>query len=115
VTSGATSFADASSTVIHGSGNGPVVAFQTNETSASVLNGFTIEGGHNNPDNCALGGGVYINSTSPTISNNAVINNANYGVYVTGPSSPNVRITTLKATFIVRRERPLPALVTPRE
>jgi parallel beta-helix repeat protein len=99
VTSGATSFADASSTVIHGSGDGPVVAFQTGETSGSVLKGFTIEGGHTNPDNCFLGGGVYVNSASPTISNNAVINNANYGIYVEGQSSPMIESNNIKGNF----------------
>ncbi|WP_084080534.1 right-handed parallel beta-helix repeat-containing protein [Edaphobacter aggregans] len=99
VTSGATSFSGASAIIINGSGDGPVVAFQTGEVSSAVLNGFTIQGGHINADDCSRGGGVYVNAASPTLSNNAVINNANYGIYVEGHSSPTIDSNNIRGNF----------------
>ncbi|WP_169746997.1 Ig-like domain repeat protein [Edaphobacter aggregans] len=99
VTSGASSFASASATIINAAGDGPVVAFETGEASSSVLNGFTIQGGHINPDDCSRGGGIYVNAASPTLSNNAVINNANYGIYVEGLSSPTIESNNIRGNF----------------
>lgn len=86
VTSGATSFAGAASTIIQGVG-GPVVTFATGETASAVLNGFTIQGGRDNPANCVHGGGVFISGASPTLSNNAILSNTNYGIALTNQSS----------------------------
>src|SRR5262245_26235285 len=61
----------ASVTVISGSGNGSVVTFATNEGPNSILEGFTIR------DGSALnGGGIFISSSSPTISKNVVTQNS---------------------------------------
>ncbi len=53
---------DASDTVIDGGQLGTTVKFVNSETAASVLEGFTIRNGK-----AAVGGGMYINSASPTI------------------------------------------------
>jgi Bacterial Ig-like domain (group 3)/Right handed beta helix region len=78
VTSGAKSFSDpaVATTIISGKGNGPVVVFQTNETSASILNGFTIQ------DGTTIA--VYLPGTSPTVSNNIITKNMGCAVLVTG-------------------------------
>jgi hypothetical protein len=83
VTSGAKSFADASSTIISGIGNnGPVVVFKTNESAASVFNGFTVEHG----DSTA----IYLNGTSATITNNVITNNNACVIVVSGPTASPV-------------------------
>ncbi len=51
-------------TIIDGNGKGPVVSFDTDETDAAVLSGFTITGGDD-----AVGAGVYIRGASPTLDN----------------------------------------------
>lgn len=71
-------------TIIMGSGNGPVVKIDSGEDATAILSGFTITGG-----NYQHGGGLNIGSmtltTSPTIRNNIFKNNqATYGgaIYV---------------------------------
>ncbi len=98
VTSGAKTFAEASTTIINAIGDGAGVTFQTAETTDSVLNGFTIEGGHTNLANCTQGKGIYIHGASPTISNNAILNNVPYGIYVDGSSSPLIQGNDVKGT-----------------
>jgi parallel beta-helix repeat protein len=74
-------------TTIDGGKLNRVVVFVTNETAASVLNGFTITNGFI-PDE---GGGIAIeNSAAPTITNNAITNNgacngAGIGIGFAGP------------------------------
>jgi hypothetical protein len=69
------------SSVLRGSGGGPVVTFDEGETAASVLDSFTITGGH-----AARGGGILISGASPTILRNIVRDNRasaqGSGVYV---------------------------------
>ncbi len=96
VTSGASSFKGASSTIINSAGNGQTVTFDTNESSRAVLNGFTITGGRSNAANCSYGGGVYVKGSSPTISNNQILNNDGYGIYATGASSPLIQGNDIK-------------------
>ncbi len=96
VTSGASSFNGASSTIINSAGNGQTVTFDTNESSRAVLNGFTITGGRSNAANCSYGGGVYVKGSSPTISNNQILNNDGYGIYATGASSPLIQGNDIK-------------------
>ncbi len=62
-------------TIIDGHGLGPVVTFADSETTSSVLSGFTITGGLaiNEP---YAGGGIYIENSSPTVSNNVVTGNS---------------------------------------
>lgn len=101
VTSGATSYSGAASTIIDASTYGPVVVFNDGETSSARLNGFTIEGGHNGAAGCNSGGGVYIGASSPTISNDVILNNQNYGIAVTGTSSPVIQENDIKETHFV--------------
>jgi len=58
------------SSVLHGTGTGPVVTFASGETTASVLDSFLITGG-----NAAEGGGIYIDGGSPTIVRNVIADN----------------------------------------
>lgn len=97
VTSGAKAYTGATSTIIQSSGNGPVVTFDSGETSRSVLNGFTITGGIGNASKCTGGEGIYISASSPTISNNIISNNDS-GISATGiSSSPIIEGNDIKA------------------
>jgi hypothetical protein len=60
---------------------GSVVIFESNETTTSVLDGFTITGGKGSgPQNASAGGGIYFGASSGTIKNCAIIQNtATYG------------------------------------
>jgi hypothetical protein len=49
-------------TILDGGGVGPVVSFDTKETAAAKLSGFTITGG-----NDADGAGIYVRGASPTL------------------------------------------------
>ncbi len=69
VRTGAKSFEDAASTVINGTQDGPVVAFQTGESASSILNGFTIQNGHASVASSARRW-HFVNNASPTITNN---------------------------------------------
>lgn len=79
VTSGATAFSAAASWILTGSGSGPVVSFQTHESRAAVLNGFTIL---NAPTT-----GIYLQGSSPTLRNNVVEAAGACGVAVEGPNA----------------------------
>jgi hypothetical protein len=70
-----TSSGGASGTIIDGGGKAPAVSFNTGEGSGSVLNGFTIQNGTSTFNSQYQGGGIYISSASPTITNNIVQNN----------------------------------------
>ena len=54
--------AGAAKTIIDAAGLGTAVKFVNGETASTVLEGFTIRNGR-----AAVGGGMYINSASPTI------------------------------------------------
>jgi hypothetical protein len=60
----------AASTTIRGTGSFSVVSFWSGETASSVLDGFTITNG-----NATFGGGIYCESSSPTIMNCTIIGN----------------------------------------
>jgi len=62
-------------TIIDGGKLAPVVTFASAETSKSVLNGFTLQNGSSTFNSQYDGGGVYISSASPTVSNNVIQNN----------------------------------------
>ena len=64
-------------TIIDGGGLDIVVKFVTQETSSSVLAGFTIRNGRPSANNFYDGGGIAIASSSPTIQNNIIT--ANFG------------------------------------
>lgn len=57
-------------TVLQGTGAGPVVRFESGETSASVLDSMTITGG-----DATTGGGINIIGSSPTVLRNIVHDN----------------------------------------
>jgi Periplasmic copper-binding protein (NosD) len=59
-------------TTIDGGQAGSVVTFNTGEGASTILNGFTIQNGTSVEH---VGGGIYINSSSPTVTNNFVQNN----------------------------------------
>jgi hypothetical protein len=63
----------ASGATLQGNGKITVVEFVSNESSASVLDGFTVTGGS---ATTGSGGGIYIVNASPTIKNCLVTGNA---------------------------------------
>jgi parallel beta-helix repeat protein len=62
-------------TIIDGGKLGPVVTFSSGETSKSILRGFTLQNGSSTFNSQYDGGGVYISSSSPTVSGNVIQNN----------------------------------------
>ena len=58
-------------TIIDGDGVDRVVTFNSSEGPTSVISGFTIRNGFTTSD----GGGVFINSASPTVENNKIVDN----------------------------------------
>ena len=66
-------------TIVDGDAAGSVFMFQTGEDSSSVLNGLTITNGLS-----SLGGGVYCDAASPTISRNIIRNNSAPGLQPDG-------------------------------
>ena len=68
-------------TVIRGTGTGPVVRFVTGEGPASVLDAVTVTGGV-----APQGGGVYVQAASPTIVRTTIVENRavaqGSGVYI---------------------------------
>ena len=59
-----------SDSVLHGTGNGPVVTIASGEGNDSVLDSLLITGGL-----ADLGGGILIQNSSPTIVRNVIFNN----------------------------------------
>jgi len=71
-------------TIDGGEKGGWVVSGANNAT----LDGFTIRnGGRIESEGAIIGGGIYCESTSPTIVNNTIVANAPAGVYCTGSSA----------------------------
>ncbi len=62
-------------TIIDGGGQNSVVTFNSGETAASVLNGLIIQNGNAESQAFYYGGGIFIRSASPTITNNTIQNN----------------------------------------
>jgi len=81
-------------TTINGGGAGSVVTFSTSEKLASVLNGFTITNGTENGSTNYNGGGILIESASPTLTGNVITGNNGNGVYV-GFSSALIQGNTI--------------------
>jgi hypothetical protein len=90
VTSGATSYSGAATTIINAVQAGAVVNFLTHEPSSAVLNGFTIQGAFSMPTTTADTAGIAIDGSSPTISNNIIQQNIACGVLVDGTGSPTL-------------------------
>ncbi len=85
-------------TILDGNDKGSVVTFDSSETNASVLTGFTIKNGK-----ATYGAGVYVSGASPTITHNTFIdNNATFtseggqggGIYCTGATTPVIASNT---------------------
>jgi parallel beta-helix repeat protein len=95
-----TSSGGASVTIIDGGAHGPVVTFDTGETSTAVLNGFTVQNGSATIGPNYDGGGIFINSASPTITNNIIQNNVacadGAGIAVEGGAAPRIQGNTIK-------------------
>src|SRR5215467_10177546 len=62
-------------TIIDGGGVAPVLTFSSNETSNSVLIGFTLQNGTSTFNSQYSGGGMFVSFASPTIKNNIIQNN----------------------------------------
>jgi hypothetical protein len=82
-----TSSGGPSATIIDGGKVNQVVTLDSGEGTSSVLSGFTIQNGVSS----FVGGGIYINRTSPTIRHNVIQNNlasdggGGIGVYFASP------------------------------
>jgi hypothetical protein len=81
-----TSSAGATGTIIDGGGvlGLATVSFKSGEMRNSVLSGFTVQNGGGTAASSEEGGGVFVNGTAPTISNNIITENVCNGVYVNG-------------------------------
>jgi len=93
----------ASLTIIDGGNVATVVTFDTNETSSSILSGFTLQHGNSTPNLLLIGGGVLVYFASPTIMNNVIQNNlacgggGGIGVYY---GSPVIQGNTIKSCTV---------------
>ncbi|HEU0176378.1 MAG TPA: right-handed parallel beta-helix repeat-containing protein [Blastocatellia bacterium] len=83
-------------TIIDGGNVDSVVLFISGEGRHSVLNGFTLQNGRE-PDRSLEGGGITIQNSSPTITNNKITNNqACFGGGIgMGFSSPLIQRNTI--------------------
>lgn len=77
-------------TIIDGNNAGPAVTFSAGESPKAVLHGFTIQHGGTSNE----GGGISINSASPTVSGNVITNNnaGNGGAGIAVNFSPNALV-----------------------
>jgi hypothetical protein len=99
VTSGATSSAGAITTTIEAPEPTATVIFDSGESPASVLNGFTLT--HTTtvqPTHAEPGDGVDIYSASPTITNNIILNNPGCAIEGTEPPSLMIQGNRFSAT-----------------
>jgi parallel beta-helix repeat protein/predicted outer membrane repeat protein len=78
-------------TVLNGQLNGSVVSFASGEGAGTVLRGFTITNGSGRSlEGTLCGGGIFIGESSPTISNNLIMQNTaslGGGIYIRGDSA----------------------------
>ncbi|KPJ49015.1 hypothetical protein AMJ40_06450 [candidate division TA06 bacterium DG_26] len=84
-----------SSTVIDGDSSGPVVVFENGEDHTAIITGFTIRNGRSE-----YGGGIYCDSSSPSLSDLVVSENAassiaasGGGIYCYGSSPRLINVT----------------------
>jgi len=88
-------------TIIDGGSKGPAVTFQTGETSASTISGFTIQHGGNYVPNSGISsngnGDVYLYNSAPTILNNVITLGGCWDIdsYY---SAPTIQNNTISAT-----------------
>ncbi len=93
----------AATTIIDGGGLDSVVRFAAQEGPSSVLNGFTVQNGLAGSNSGYLGGGILVNSSSPTITNNTITGNVGcdglgIGIYFGSPVVQGNTITNNKRT-----------------
>jgi Secretion system C-terminal sorting domain/Right handed beta helix region len=77
--------------IIDGGGTGPVLTIENGQDSNLIIQGLTLRNGMS-----AMGGGIFINNSRPTIRNNVIINNNGVlggGIYING--SPNIFNNTI--------------------
>ena len=87
-------------TTIDGNQAGSVVAFQSGEGANSVLDGFTITNGVSSQ----YGGGIFCDSSSPSITRNIISENTSYatgGGICCNYSSPTITNNTIKENMAV--------------
>src|SRR5262245_43905647 len=87
-----TSESGAEVTFIDGMNEGSVVSFISGEGRDSALNGFTVQNGNVN-SGIFVGGGIVVRNSSPTITNNRIMNNRavnDGGGIVVQNSSPTI-------------------------
>src|SRR5262249_32822941 len=98
-----TSVNGSAATTIDGGNVRTVVLFVSNETAASVLNGFTITNGFAGfqSPNFGEGGGIAVENSSPTITNNVITNNGacNGGGIGIGFAGPLIQGNTISNNF----------------
>ena len=99
VTSGATTFAGASATVLQPAHEGAIVTFQTGEPSAAVLNGFTVEDGFVPNLANPAGDGIYITASSPTITNNIITQNEGCGIFALNVQNIVIQGNSISGNF----------------
>jgi hypothetical protein len=80
----------AAQTIIDGGSVAPVVTFNTNETSSSMLSSFTLQHGISTTNSLYRGAGIYVYFASPVIESNIIQNNTGctgfgIGVYYGSP------------------------------
>ena len=96
-----TSSAGAATTIIDGGSNGPAVTFQSGETSAATISGFTIQHGGQFGFLSAYGtygvGNIYIVSSSPSILNNTITQGNCWGIE-SRSSAPLIQNNIISAT-----------------
>jgi len=82
-------------TIIDGRNANPVVIFTSGEGRDSILNGFTLQNGNN--QGIAPGGGIRIQGSSPTITNNVIKNNraCDGGGIGSSLGSPLIQLNTI--------------------
>jgi hypothetical protein len=85
-------------TIVDGGNIAPVATFSQGETPAAVLEGFTLQHGTSTPNTGLVGGGVYINGSSPSILRNIIQDNtacsAGAGIAVES-GSPRIQGNTI--------------------
>ena len=95
-----TSIEGAENTVIDGNQNGPVVVFESEEDSTTVLSDFTISNGMSLWD--YFGGGIRILNSSPVIKNNIIEYNTGDEWYCNGIGIWMINSSTLIKNNIIR-------------
>jgi hypothetical protein len=85
------------STIIDGGQKAPAVIFDTSETRASVLSGFTIQHGGVFNNLVPVNGGLYLKNASPSILNNILTQNNCSAIYSLN-SAPLIQGNEISAT-----------------